>query len=90
MDCYDEVLELFHEKEKTDDYLNYLTDLINKKSKILTELQFKNCLILTLAVCNPKFIDLYFSKGKEIRKIDEMKKKKINKLLKSEFSTLDI
>ena len=89
MDCYDEILKIYHEKDRVDKCLKYLTELINKKSKSLTELQFKNCLILTLAIWSPKFIDVYFSKGKEIRKLDENKKEMLNKLLKSEFIDLD-
>jgi len=61
MDYYDEVLKTFEEKDQIPKFITYLTDLINRKSKFLTELQFKNCLILSLAMWNPKFIDSYFS-----------------------------
>ena len=64
MDCYDEVLKIYHENDGRDNYINYLTELINNKSETLTELQFKNCLILTMAISRPNFIDTYFSKGK--------------------------
>ena len=89
MDCYDEILKTSQERGQTSEFMTQLTDLINKKSKILTELQFKNCLILTLAIWNPKFIDTYFSKGNETNKLDENKKEMLIKLLKSEFSVLD-
>ena len=89
MDCYDEILELYHEEAQTDHFLKYLTELINKKSKALTKLQFKNCLILTLAIWNPKFIDTFYGQGNEIKKIDKGQKEQLKKLLKSEFSILD-
>ena len=89
MDCYDEILKLYHEKDKIDNFLLYLTELINKKSKFLTELQFKNCIILTLVIWNPNFIDAFFGKGEEIRELDKYKKEVLIKLLKSEFSIRD-
>lgn len=85
MDFYDEILKLTQEKEQTTKFITYLTDLINKKLKTLTELQFKNCLILTLAIWNPKFIDSYFSKGTELSQLDKKKKAILVELLKSEF-----
>jgi len=85
MDCYDEILKMSQEKEQITKFITYLTDLINKKSKYLTELQFKNCLILTLAIWNPIFIDSYFSKGTELNQLDKKKKAILLELLKSEF-----
>ena len=89
MDCYDEILRMYHEEDRIDKCLDYLTEFINSKSKKLTKLQFKNCLILTLVIWNPKFIDPFFIKGNEIRKLDEDKKEMLIKLLKSELSILD-
>lgn len=89
MDCYDEILKVYHDKDRIDKCLKYLIELINKKSKKLTKLQFKNCLILTLVIWSPKFIDTYFSKGKEISKLDKDKKEMLIKLLKSEFKDLE-
>jgi len=89
MDCYDEVLKIYQENDGRDNYINYLTELINNKSKTLTELQFKNCLILTMVINNPNSIDTYFSKGKEIKELDDDKKELLFKLLKSEFLVLD-
>ena len=43
-----------------------------------------------MAIWSPKFIDVYFSKGKEIRKLDENKKEMLNKLLKSGWIKLTI
>ena len=88
MDCYDEILNIYYEKDRKDKSLRYLTELITKKSKFLSELQFKNCIILTLAIRNPKFIDHYFSEGKEISDIDDNNKDLLNKLLKSEFKEI--
>jgi hypothetical protein len=89
MDCYDDVLKIYHENNGIDNYIDYMTDLINNKSEALTELQFKNCLILTMVISSPNYIDTYFSKGKEIKDIDEDKKELLFKLLKSEFIALD-
>lgn len=89
MDCYDEVLKIYHKDNGIDNYINYLTELINNKSETLTELQFKNCLILTMVISRPNFIDTSFSKGKEITELDEDKKKILFKLLRSEFTVLD-
>lgn len=89
MDCYDEILKLYHEKDRIDKCLKYLTDLINKKSKFLTDLQFKNSLILILVIWSPNFIDTYFSKGKEIGELDKDKKEMMLELLKSEFTGFD-
>jgi lysyl-tRNA synthetase class I len=89
MDCYDEVLKIYHEDNGIDNYINYLTELINNKSKTLTELQFKNCLILTMVINNPNSINTYSSKSKEIKELDEDKKELLFKLLKSEFTVLD-
>ena len=88
MDCYDEILNISHEKDRINKSIKYLIELINKKSKRLTELQFKNCIILTLAIRNPNFIDPYFSKGKEISDIDDNNKDLLNKLLISEFKEI--
>ena len=89
MDCYDDVLKIYHENNGIDNYIDYMTDLINNKSEALTELQFKNCLILTMVISSPNYIDTYFSKGKEIKDIDEEKKELLFKLLKSEFIALN-
>jgi hypothetical protein len=89
MDCYDDVLKIYHENNGIDNYIDYMTDLINNKSEALTELQFKNCLILTLVVSSPNYIDTSFSKGKEIKELDKDKKELLNKILKSEFILLD-
>ena len=89
MECYDDVLKIYHENNGIDNYIDYMTDLINNKSEALTGLQFKNCLILTMVISSPNYIDTYFSKGKEIKDIDEDKKELLFKLLKSEFIALD-
>jgi len=89
MDCYDEILKIYHENNGIDNYINYLTELVNNKSDMLTELQFKNCLMLSMVISRPNFIDTYFSKGKEIKELDEDKKELLFKLLKSEFLVLD-
>ncbi|MFW9973533.1 MAG: hypothetical protein ACFFDF_25355 [Candidatus Odinarchaeota archaeon] len=88
MDCYDEILKISQDENDINKYIQYLTDLINKKSKYLTELEFKNCLILTLAVWNPKFIDRYFSKGKSVNNLNKNKKDMVIKLLELEFRNL--
>ena len=88
MDCYDEILNIYYENDRIDKSLKYLTELITKKSKFLSELQFKNCIILTLAIRNPNFIDHYFSEGKEISDFDDNNKDLLNKLLKSEFKEI--
>lgn len=87
MDCYDDVLKIYHENNGIDNYIDYMTDLINNKSEALTELQFKNCLILTMVIASPNYIDAF--KGKEIKALDEEKKELLLKLLKSEFIALD-
>ena len=89
MDCYDDVLKIYHENDGIDNYIDYLTELINNKSETLTELQFKNCLILTMVISSPNYIDTYFSNGKEIKELDEDEKELQFKLLKSEFIALD-
>ncbi|MFX1426298.1 MAG: hypothetical protein ACFFBE_07585 [Promethearchaeota archaeon] len=89
MDCYDEILNLYSEKRGINKYISYLIDLINKKSKNLTELQFRNCLILVLAIWNPKFIDLYGSEEKEAKYLRENEKGILKKILKSEFEDFD-
>ena len=38
MDCYDEILNIYHEKDRINKSIKYLIELINKKSKRLTEL----------------------------------------------------
>jgi len=88
MDCYDEILKISQDENDINKYIQYLTDLINKKSKNLTELEFKNCLILTLAVWNPKFIDSYFSNGKSVKNLNKYKKDMVIKLLELEFRNL--
>ncbi|MFX1278001.1 MAG: hypothetical protein ACFFA3_01195 [Promethearchaeota archaeon] len=85
MDCYDEILEIYQKNNKKDRFITYLTYLINKKSKVLTELQFQNCLILILAIWNPKFIDLYVREGEDAKSLQQEKKEKFIKILKSEF-----
>jgi hypothetical protein len=85
MDCYDEILEFACGSDKTNNFIKSLTHIINKKSDLLTTLQFKNCLILTLAIWNPRFIDTYFIKGKRADKLDKNKKRILIELLKSEF-----
>ena len=87
MDCYDDVLKIYHENNGIDNYIDYMTDLINNKSEVLTELQFKNCLILTMVISSPNYIDTF--KGKEIKELDKDKKELLNKILKSEFILLD-
>ena len=87
MDCYDDVLKIYHENNGIDNYIDYMTDLINNKSEALTELQFKNCLILTMVISSPNYIDTF--KGKEIKELDKDKKELLNKILKSEFILLD-
>jgi hypothetical protein len=89
MDCYDEILKIYNENNEIDNYIDYLTELINTKSEKLTELQFKNCLILTMVISSPNYIDTSFSKGKEIKELDKDKKELLNKILKSEFIVLD-
>lgn len=89
MDCYDEILKIYNENNEIDNYIDYLTELINNKSETLTELQFKNCLILTMVISSPNYIDTSFSKGKEIKELDKDKKELLNKILKSEFIVLD-
>jgi len=89
MDCYDEILKKYQENNWIDNYIKCLTELINIKSKALTESQFKNCLILTLVLMNPNYIDTYFSKRKEIKELDKDNKELLFKILKSEFSVLD-
>ena len=85
MDCYDEILKISQDENGINKYIQYLTDLINIKSKNLTELEFKNCLILTLAIWNPKFIDPYFTKGTRVNNLNNDKKKSLIKLLKLEL-----
>jgi hypothetical protein len=89
MDCYDEIIELTRENDRLNMFIINLAELINKKSKSLTNLQFKNCVILTLAIWNPNFIDSYFSKGKKVNQLEENKKALLIKLLKSEFGDFD-
>jgi len=85
MDCYDEILKISHENDRLNKCRKYLTDLINKKSKFLTELQFKNCIILTLAIMIPELIDVYSTKGKEKSELDDNEKERLIELLKSEY-----
>ncbi|MFW9829239.1 MAG: hypothetical protein ACFFEY_16815 [Candidatus Thorarchaeota archaeon] len=85
MDCYDEILEIYQKNDQKDGYITCLTHLINKKSRSLTELQFKNCVVLTLAIWNPKFIDLYVNNCEKVSLISKEKKERVIKLLKSEF-----
>ncbi|MFX1419349.1 MAG: hypothetical protein ACFE9N_10555 [Promethearchaeota archaeon] len=89
MDCYDEILKMSLDNDRINKFIRYLTDLINKKSKNLTDLEFKNCLILTFAIWNRKFIDPYFSKGEKVDKLSENEKELLIKLLKLEFRDLD-
>ncbi len=89
MDRYDEILKISRDENDMNKYIQYLTDLINKKSKFLTELEFKNCLILALVVWNPKFIDPYFSKGKSVNNLNKDKKDLVIKLLELEFRNLN-
>jgi hypothetical protein len=42
-----------------------------------------------MVISRPNFIDTSFSKGKDIKELDEDKKKLLFKLLKSEFIVLD-
>ncbi|GAG79999.1 unnamed protein product, partial [marine sediment metagenome] len=35
MDCYDDVLKIYHENNGIDNYIDYMTDLINNKSEAL-------------------------------------------------------
>ena len=85
MDCYDEILNIYYEKERKGKCLKYLSELINKKSRFLTELQFKNCIILTLAIMIPELIDVYSTKGKEKSELDDNEKERLIELLKSEY-----
>ena len=89
MDCYDEILKISQENDRINKFVTYLTDLINKNSKNLTELQFINCLILTLAIWNQKFIDLYLSKGKETNFLPKNKKALLITILESEFRDIN-
>ena len=84
MDCYDEILKISQESDQRNKFTIYLVEFINKNSRILTELEFKNCVILTLAIWNPESIDSYISKGTEISQLDENKRKMLLELLKSE------
>ncbi|MHA2338337.1 MAG: hypothetical protein ACXACX_13605 [Candidatus Hodarchaeales archaeon] len=85
MDCYDEILEVSHKKQEIREFMLDLTDLINKKSKTLTNLQFRNCLILTLAIWNPRFIDSYYRRGKEVNQLEKNCKAELIEIFKSEF-----
>ncbi|MFX0024118.1 MAG: hypothetical protein ACFE9S_17455 [Candidatus Hermodarchaeota archaeon] len=89
MDCYDEILEISQENDQLNMYIIYLAELINKKANSLTSLQFKNCVILTLAIWNPKFIDSYFSEGEKANQLEENRKALLINLLKSELSDFD-
>lgn len=89
MDCYDEILKISQEKDQMNIFTINLIEYINKKSKSLTELEFKNCVILTLAIWNPKSIDSYLDKGIESCQLDDNKRKKLIKLLKSECRNFD-
>ena len=88
MDCYDEILKISQESDQRNKFTIYLVEFINKNSRILTELEFKNCVILTLAIWNPESIDSYISKGTEISLLDENKRKMLLELLKSECRDL--
>ena len=90
MDCYDEILKLYHENDGRDNYINCMTELIINKSKALSELQFKNCLILSMMIWSPNFIDTPFGKGKEIKELDKDKKELVIRLLKSELIVPDM
>ncbi|MFX1313886.1 MAG: hypothetical protein ACFFHD_14950 [Promethearchaeota archaeon] len=89
MDCYDEILKISQRSDRINKFIRHLTELIIKKSKNLTELEFKNCLILTLAIWNPKFIDPYFNRGEKVTKLDKNKKQLLVELLKLEFREND-
>jgi len=89
MDCYDEILKISQESDQRNKFTIYLVEFINKNSRILTELEFKNCVILTLAIWNPESIDSYISKGTEISQLDENKRKMLLELLKSECRDFD-
>jgi len=85
MDYYDEILEYSNMNGNPSNYILLLTNLINNKSEQLTQIQFKNCLILILAIRNPRFIDSYFTKGKRVNKLDKSQKQLLIEVLKSEF-----
>ncbi|MFX1420446.1 MAG: hypothetical protein ACFE9N_16195 [Promethearchaeota archaeon] len=89
MDCYDEILKLSQEKKGIINFMIHLSNLINKKSKNLTELEFKNCIILTLAIWNPEFIDLYCYEGLRVNQLDKNKEAQLINVLKSEFRNFD-
>ena len=56
-------------------WLNHFTELINKKFNELSDLEFKNSIIITLAIWDDHFIDNYFK--------DSLKKKKYQKNFKT-------
>jgi len=89
MDYIDEILKMYNENDGVDNCINSLTELINNKSKNLTELQFINSIILTLAIWSPDVIDPYLSEGKKFKELDDKSKELLFKILKSEFSVLD-
>ena len=84
MDCFDEILEIYHEKDRKEKCLTFLIKLINNKAEKLTELQLKNCIIITLAIWNDNFIDEYLSKGQDLKELDVDKKKALINILQSE------
>jgi len=89
MDCYDEILKLSQKNDLVKKFSLKLVEFINKNSRVLTELEFKNCVLLTLAILNPNSIDSYDNKGTEINHLEAKKRTLLIELLKSELKDLD-
>jgi len=85
MDCCDELLSQVDEKEQRKMWLNCLIELINKKSKNLTNLQFKNYKILTLAIWDDNFVEKYFNKSIKRNELNRDQKEIIISILRSKL-----
>lgn len=87
MDCIDEFLEFYNNKDRTEFSTNlwctkYLIELVKRPS---SKLQMKNCILMMLNLFIKDVPDHYHLKGKSVRELNNVNKKELIGVLKSEF-----
>ncbi len=96
IDCYDKILNLYHEKIEhnfmdIDDETwilnaNYLRSFVNKLDKEIENYEkVKNCVLLLINLCfGIEDTDHYVNKGKSYKELSQLEKENYTTLLKAE------
>jgi len=92
MDCFDEILCYYNEKNRTvlSTHLwctQYLIKLTGARSGDMTTSKIENCIILLLNLFIFEVPDRFHSLGKSIKELDNSDKGEVITILKSEFDS---